>query len=281
MFFVFLSPLGPRQNRQPNYKDSVSWRALSVFLVGFCFLKGSDATSATVSYNNQSASVFQFSLINETSPLNTFLGNPNGSSGSPIPTASTDASGFDFLRFSPSANLSVAASGNPAVSYATSKFSFHISSPSNTYITDLKISLGGTYNINNTPLPSDKASIFLDTNVFIEAFGNLGTLPAGPTKTASYRFPAQEWTSATVGAVNWSVEWNGNLASIFSAPAMNVTKINFSITPDIFLLAENFGSGSLFLDQMTIAVIPEPSTASLLLVGLVPLLRARRNWKSC
>jgi len=249
-------------------------------LVGLCLAKTADGISATVSYNNQSASVFQFSLINETSPLNTFLGNPNGASGSPIPTASTDASGIDFLRFSPSANLSVAAAGNPAVSYATSKFSFHISSPSNSYITDLKISLGGTYNINNTFLPTDKASIFLDTDVFIEAFGNFGALPDGPTKTASYRFPAKEWSTSTVGSTDWSVEWNANLASIFSAPTMNVTKINFSITPDIFLLAENFGSGSLFLREMSIAVIPEPSSASLCVLGSSLLLPRRRKGPS-
>ena len=256
----------------------MSWKwPLALFGIGL-IAKG-DAFSATVNYNNQSASVFHFSLINETSPLNTFLGNPNGANGSPIPFASTDNSGVDFLRFLPSANLSVAAAGNPSVSYASSKFSFHISSPSNAFITDLRITLGGTYNINSLPLPSDRASIYLDTSVFIEAFGNLGSVPAGPTKTASYRFPAQEWTLPTVGAANWSIEWNANLASIFSAPTMDVTKINFSITPDIVLLAENFGSGSLFLNQLTVAVIPEPSTASLVLLGLIPLLR-RRGAKS-
>jgi len=233
--------------------------------------------SATVNYGDQSSSVFHFSLINETSPLGTFLGNPDGSAGSPIPLAFTDASGIDSLGFTPSANLAVAASGNPASSYATSKFSFHISSPSDAFITDLRITLRGTYNINNNPLPTDRASIYLDTDVFVEAFGNFGALPSGPTKTASYSFPSQAWTQATSSATNWIIEWNANLASIFSAPTMNVTKVNLSITPDIFLLAENFGSGSLFLNQMTVAVIPEPSTSALASVGLLALLRRRRR----
>ena len=66
---------------------------------------------------------------NEVSPLGTFLGNASGPAGSPTPLALTDSLGVDSLGFSPSANLAVAASGNPASSYALSKFSFHISSP--------------------------------------------------------------------------------------------------------------------------------------------------------
>ena len=235
------------------------------------------AIPATVNYSDQSASVFQFSQINETSALDTFLGNPNGAAGSPVPVAFTDALGVDSLRFSPSSNLTVAAFGNPAASYATTKLSFHISSPSNAFITDLKITLRGTYNINNTPLPADRASIYLDADVFLEAFGNFGSLPAGSSKTARYLFPSQEWTESTAGAVDWSLEWNANLSSVFSEPTMNITKLNLSLTPDIFLLAENFGSGSLFLNQMTVAVIPEPSAASLLLLGLVSFLRKRRK----
>ena len=241
------------------------------------FYSGTEGVGATVNYADQTASVFHFSQINEVSPLGTFLGNASGPAGSPTPLALTDSLGVDSLGFSPSANLAVAASGNPASSYALSKFSFHISSPSNAYITDLKITLRGTYKINNNPLPTDRATIFLDTEVFLEAFSNLGALPSGPAQTARYQFPKQTWTEATASSTEWSLQWDANLASIFSAPTMNVTKINLSITPDIFLLAENFGSGNLFLNQMTVAVIPEPNTGTLLLLGFAPLLRKRRG----
>ena len=56
---------------------------------------------------------------------------------------------------------------------------------------------------------------------------------------------------------------------------MNITKLGLSLTPEIGATATS-GNSQFQMNQMTIAVIPEPGTASLLLLGLIPLLR-RRN----
>ena len=131
------------------------------------------------------------------------------------------------------------------------------------------------------PQTNSTASFYLDTTIYLEVFGLTGTtqVPAALSKTVQLN----PFTHEDPSFVNWVVEWQStNLESlfsdpVFSSPTMKISKLSLSINPFFELTAQNQGYAEFYVQQLQVAIIPEPRTGLLFLLGLAPLLRKRRD----
>ena len=90
--------------------------------------------------------------------------------------------------------------------------------------------------------------------------------------------PSIEFNSSTkTWSVKWEIEDIRNLnPMVFSASSMQITELAFTVTP-ILSAQTNQGSSSAYLNNLTFAVIPEPSSLSLLVLGGVVVALGRRR----
>lgn len=81
-----------------------------------------------------------------------------------------------------------------------------------------------------------------------------------------------------IWAATWSTASLGEaLNDYFNAPTMKITELMVAIAPDLSVFAEN-GTSTMYLQEIMFAPIPEPSVASLVLVGgVVWMVRSRRR----
>lgn len=239
-------------------------------------------SAASLNYANSSGSTFTFSQMSEYSYLDTFIGSIPGN----VPQVMTDTRG-DYLNWIPSTVLDAAAGGSRPSAYATSRFSTVIAgktTPANVAIPGLEIAFDFRTNLSSAPT----STVDFSASLYLQIFGINGSemsIPRNFKTTLSPSSLAQTWSSsnpAHQGWNNWALTYTINdLEALFqpvgfNPSTMNITKLGLSLTPEVSITTSGAGDAKLFMDQMTIAVIPEPSTTSLLLLGLVPLLR-RRN----
>lgn len=241
--------------------------------------------SGTLTYSNVTGARFTFSQIYETSPQNTFLGgNAYGfPSSTPAFAAFQDSNGQDYIKLSPSAALTGNTQGGPwppGPLSGSTKLSLMIDSPNSLPIPGAKIRMEGTARVRE-PQTNSTASFYLDTAVYLDVFGLTGT-PLVPS-TLSKTILLNPLTYQDPGLVNWVVEWQStNLESlfadpVFSSPTIKISRLSLSINPFFELTAENQGYAEFYVNQVQVAVIPEPGTGPLLFLGLATLLRKRRN----
>lgn len=252
------------------------------FALAFAFLCG-PLRAASLNYANSSGGTFTFSQMSEYSYLDTFIGSPNN-----VPQAGTDGRG-DYLNWVPSTVLDVTAATSPSSAFATSRFSAVITGntspgatmPANVAIPGLEIEIELMRDLGR----SSSATFDFSASLYLQVFGVNGneTFVDRRFKKTFLDIPALTgtWTTENTQRLTYTIS---NLEQIFqdvgfNPASMNITKLGLSLTPEIALTSTS-GSAQFQMNQMTIAVIPEPSTASLLLLGLVPFLRSRRNPKS-
>jgi len=251
-------------------------------LVGI-FALFSSANAGTLTYSNVSGSAFTFSQIVEVSAQNTFLGGDGYYYPPTTPTlvAFQDSNGFDYIKFSPGALLTRSSSSpGPWPLSGSTKLSMMIGSSNSVAIPGAKIRLEGTARVRE-PQTNSTASFFLDTVVYLEVFGLTGT-PQVPS-TLSKTIQLNSFTHEDPGFVNWVVEWQStNLESLFSdpvfnSPTMKISKLFLSVNPFFELTTQNQGYSEFYVNQLQVAVIPEPNTSTLLLFGLISVLHGRRR----
>lgn len=250
------------------------------YLVGV-FALFSSANAGTLTYSNVSGSAFTFSQIAEVSAQNTFLGGDGYYYPPTTPSlvAFQDPNGFDYIKFSPGAMLTRSSQGSWPLSGST-KLSMMIGSSNSVAIPGAKIRLEGTARVRE-PQTNSTASFFLDTAVHLEVFGLTGT-PQAPS-TLSKTIQLNSFTHEDPGFVNWVVEWQStSLESLFSDPVFNsptikISKLSLSINPFFELTTQNQGYSEFYVNQLQVAVIPEPNTSILLLLGLISVLHRRRK----
>ena len=250
-------------------------------IVVFCFIN--NVESGVITYSNLAGSTFSFSQISETSAQNMFLsGTEYSYSGMPSFAAFRDPSGFDYIKFSPTAGLTRSSQGWSPYSGST-RLNLMIGSSNSMAIPGAKIRMEGTARIRE-PQTNSVASFYLDTAVYLEVFGLTGTtaLPSSLSKSIQL----SPFSHETPGIVNWAVEWQStNLESLFSdpvfnSPSMKISKLSLSINPFFELNATNQAYAEFYVNQLQIAVIPESTSATLFVFGSSLLLLRRRKARS-
>jgi len=250
-------------------------------LVGV-FALFSSANAGTLTYSNVSGSAFTFSQIVEVSAQNTFLGGDGYyyyPPTTPPLVAFQDSNGFDYIKFSPGALLTRSSSQGWPLSGST-KLSMIIGSSNSVAIPGAKIRLEGTARVRE-PQTNSTASFYSETALYLEVFGLTGTMQV--PSTLSKTIQLNSVTHENPGLINWVTEWQStSLESLFSdpvfnSPTMKVSKLSLSINPFFELTAQNQGYAEFYVNQLQVAIIPEPSASTLIVLGVIPLLLRRRR----
>lgn len=259
-------------------------RYFLLILIGFLGIQGSHG--ASLNYANSSGTTFSFSQMSEYSYLDTFIGSIPGNT----PQVMTDSRG-DYLNWIPSTVLDAAAGGSRPSAYASSRFSAVVAgktAPANVAIPGLEISFDLRTNISSNA----SSTVDFSASLFLQVFGVDGNEISVPRTFKTTLFPtdlSKAWSSSTgahQGWRTWALTYSINdLEALFqpagfNPPTMNITKLGLSLTPEISIETSGAGDAKFYMDQMTIAVIPEPTSATLFVLGSSLLLLGRRKARS-
>lgn len=270
----------------PQNLISIVLLALSVAL--------SKGYSSSLTYSNVSGLNYDFTNIKEVSALDTFLGAPR-----PAPNPAFDTliiSGGTLQVLTPS----TATNDVNVIQHTATTYSFDITSKLNTTSIDrLKISMGGQYALNsiNAGATNNYAMVSFQVPMTIQLLAAAGTpIASAPMKGTGTNtgdlanfiiLPSSATVSANgLGTVDaksgtWSANWENtqNLNDIFNMPSMKISQLTISITPDLmaFRSISDLNTASATLTNASFQVIPEPTTASLFVLGSSILLLRRRK----
>lgn len=238
--------------------------------------------AGTVNYSNQLAQTFSFSQISEISAQSTYLGGefyPWSSNTTALRTF-RGLDQYDTLEYSPGTSLTLGARSmgwsNTATSYATTRLSLKVSSPGLEEISGFRLRLEGIAALSESSAIADaQASIqaMLDLNFY----GSYGTW--GVSKNLS--LPSVTLTSP--GMNRWEMVWDQpDLKAFLQDPAFNpstmkITELTLQFTPFFSTVAFDQATADLYVNQLQVSVIPEPTTSTLLLFGLISVFRTRRK----
>jgi len=233
-------------------------------------------------YQDQSGANYDFQNIREVGSYGRFIGgNPSPGFRAVIP---------DTLALYPSgSNLTVNAYGvygygyGIPSSYATSQLSFSVKARSGQDISAVSLRLGGTYDLQYAENPAwgvakeNTASLSISCPISIQAVGIDGVILNIPELLNSFSPSVVFNPNAKTWAVALNLEDIKNLnPAVFSVSSMKITELAVTITP-ILNAQTNQGSSSAYLNNLSFAVIPEPSSLSLLLAGGAVFAAARRR----
>lgn len=244
--------------------------------------------AGTLTYSNQLTQTFSFSQISEVSSQNFYLGQGNTGFGPPSSSSAVQfrsfrgLDGYHSLEFDPGSSLAISASApwagtNRAITSASTRLGLKISSLSPTdEILGFRLRLEGIAILSeNSSLADASASIqgMLDLNLF-GANGSWGS---------NHNLNLSPVNVTTPGMTRWQMEWTQtNLKSLIQDPAFNpstmkISELSLQFTPFFSLSAYDQAVSDLYVNQLQIAVIPEPGTGTLILFGLATLWRRRRR----
>lgn len=253
-------------------------------IIGFLWVSGADSLleAGTVNYSNQVAQTFGFSQISEVSAQSTYLGGefyPWSSNATTLRTF-RGLDQYDTLEFSPGTSLTLGArsmgGGSTTSSSATTRLSMKISSATMEEIFGFRLRLEGIAVLAENTVSSD-AQASIQAMLDLSFFGSNGTW--GTSKNLSL----SPITLSAPGLNRWRMEWNqADLKtflqdSAFNPSTMKITELTLQFTPLFSTTAFDQASADLFVNQFQVAVIPEPGTSNLLLLGLLSLFRGRRS----
>jgi PEP-CTERM motif len=233
-------------------------------------------------YQDQFGANYDFLNIREVGSYGKYIG------GSPSP-------GFkamipDSLALYPNgSNLNVNAYGvygygyGIPSSYATSQLSFSVKAKTGQDIQSVSLRLGGTYDLQYVENPvwgvlkENTASLSISCPISIQVIGINNEMISIPELLNNFA-PSVEFNSSTkTWSVKWEIEDIRNLnPMVFSASSMQITELAFTVAPTLSAQT-NQGSSSAYLNNLTFAVIPEPSSLSLLVLGGVVVALRRRK----
>ena len=239
-----------------------------------------------MTYSNQSTQAFSFSQISEVSAQNYFLGTttpvwpPSNASGTPF-RAFRSLDGYHALELDPGSSLALSAIShgwtNTTATSASTRLSLKISSLSPTdEIFGFRLRLEGVAVLSeNSSIANAQASIqgMLDMNLY------------GPNGSwgSNHNINLTPLNVTSTGLSRWQIEWTQtDLKSFIQDPAFNpstmkISELSLQFTPFFSLSAYDHATSELYVNQLQIAVIPEPGTGTLILFGLATLWRQRRR----
>lgn len=241
-------------------------------------------TAGTLTYSNQSTQAFSFSQISEVSAQNYFLGTTTSawpsSSGSGTPfRAFRGLDGYHALELDPGSSLALSAVSrtNTTTTSASTRLSLKVSSLSPTdEIFGFRLRLEGLAVLSeDSSIANAQVSIqgMLDMNLF------------GPNGSwgSNHNINLTPLNVTSPGLSRWQIEWTQtDLKSFIQDPAFNpstmkISELSLQFTPFFSLSAYDHATSELYVNQLQIAVIPEPGTGTLALFGLAALWRRRRR----
>lgn len=240
-----------------------------LFVVFSAFLAGSitKVKAGTVTFSDQTGSYFNFKNISEYGPSipPSILDLPTLISSAP----------YDSITFHPTTFVAVESNlGTRESSTLGSNLQFTLGSRSLFGIENFKIALAGTF--------ADVSMPVAGTLVEVAALLPIQLTYGGASKSLNLSI-AKDLLNKT-----WSGEMvvtRADLNSYFSPPSMQITELLVLVSPSVTATAV-FGNARSQITNLTFQAqpIPEPSTGSLVMAGLLALLSIRyreiRRWPS-
>ena len=244
---------------------------------------GSQSFAVTVGTSYGDLFGFNYSFVNikETSLTGSVLGRPSQLA--------------DSLIFLPNPYGSLATGPGFRSDFDTTQLSFRIVANPGKAIDKLKITAAGTYSVSSAGL-SSFASVMMSMPLTMQVMGING-IPFTSTDINGYSIPINP-SSVTVsvegteivdnGQGTWSGTWQGaiqgsalveDLNRLFNAPTMEITELAISITPDLSAFSNN-GNATTYINNLTFAPIPEPTTGSLMVLSFLSLAYVHRRRRS-
>ena len=253
------------------------------FLYVICFLGVINHLSADVQYyQDQAGFNYDFLNIREVGSYGKFIG------GNPSP--GFKAMSPETLALYPNgSNLNVNAYGvygygyGIPASYASSQLNFSVKAKNGQEINSVYFQAGGTYDLQYAENPvwgvaiEDTASLSITCPISIQTIAIDGQMVSMNGLLKNYVTSIIFNSLTKTWSINWSI---GDIKSlnpeIFTSPSLKITELAVTINPTLNAQT-NQGSASAYLNNLSFAVIPEPSAFSLLAVGLGVLFRRSRK----
>ena len=246
------------------------------------FVSQSFASTLTTNYGDLFGFNYSFVNIRETSSTGSVLGRPSEVA--------------DSLIFLPNPYGSVAAGSGFQQDFDTTQLSFRIVANSGREIDQLKIYASGTYSVSSAGL-SSFASVMMSMPFTMQVMGVNGIPFTSTDMIKGYSIPINP-SSVTISVEGseivdsahgtWSGTWQGamqgsalveDLGKLFNVPTMQITELAIAITPDFSAFSNN-GNATTYFNNLTFTAIPEPTTGSLLVLGVLGLASVRRFRRS-
>jgi len=260
---------------------------LKLFLISATLGSAPETNAGTLTYSNQATPAFSFSQISEVSTQNYFLG-PGSTSFGPSPTLSAiqfrafrGLDGYHSLELDPGSSMAISdvshGFGGSSASSASSRLGLKVNSlfPQDE-IFGFRLRLEGIAILSErSPASNAEASIqgMLDLNLF-GANGSWGS---------NHNINLAPLNVTSPGMSRWQMEWTqSDLKSWIQDPAFNpatmkISELSLQFTPFFSLSTFDNALAEIYVNQLQVAVIPEPSISALASVGLLALLRRRRR----
>ena len=175
------------------------------------------------------------------------------------------------------------------VGLASGKVGFEAVASNGRDLNRFEIKANGTFGTVASIVKSSFAEAIAQVPVILQVLGVNGIPFARPDMTGGFNMTVLpesvlvqqtdvDRSESGIWAATWSTASLGEaLNDYFNAPTMKITELMVAITPDLSVFAEN-GTSTMYLQQIMFAPIPEPSVASLMLVGgVVWVVRSRRR----
>ena len=245
---------------------------------------GSQSFAITVGTSYGDLFGFNYSFVNikETSLTGSVLGRPSQVG--------------DSLVFLPNPYGSVATGPGFQSDFDTTQLSFRIVANPGKAIDKLKITAAGTYSVSSAGL-SSFASVMMSMPLTMQVMGINGIPFTSTDMINGYSIPIDpSYVTVSVegaeivdnGQGTWSGTWQGaiqgsalveDLSRLFNAPTMEITELAISITPDLSAFSNN-GNATTYINNLTFAPIPEPTTGSLMVLSFLSLAYVHRRRRS-
>ena len=236
----------------------ISYLAVSHFLI----LGISQA--GTVNFDSQAGAYFSFQNLTEDGP---------NVPPSRVESPSLFLSPIDTIQFKPSAFVAVESQmGSAETATLSSKLSFLIQATAALPMERIIIDVAGTYAEHSLTIPG--VTPILSTSLSLDPIEfKIG----GVTKLWNPSFSVSRNTADQTWSGRLEVT-QGDLRDLFASPTMEVSQLEVFSTATVSASAQ-WGNASSYLTTLSfgVAPIPEPSTASLLLLSGLALLHKRRR----
>jgi hypothetical protein len=256
-------------------------------LLSTILLSAPGVKAGTLTYSNQSTHAFSFSQISEISTQNYFLGPGNTGLG-PFPTSSAiqfrafrGLDGYHSLELDPGSSMAMSAGsggfGGSSAFSASTRLNLKVNSLSpEDEIFGFRLRLEGIAVIS-------ERSTTANAEASVQAMLDLNLFGANGSWGSNHNINLAPLNLTTPGMSRWQIEWTQpDLKSWIQDPAFNpatmkVSELSLQFTPFFSLSTYDNALAEIYVNQIQVAVIPEPSSGILFLLGMTLGLRKRRG----
>jgi hypothetical protein len=250
-------------------------------LLSTILLSAPGAKAGTLTYSNQATHAFSFSQISEISTQNYFLGPGNTGFSAIQFRAFRGLDGYHSLELDPGSSMAMSAGsggfGGSSAFSASTRLNLKVNSLSpEDEIFGFRLRLEGIAVIS-------ERSTTANAEASVQAMLDLNLFGANGSWGSNHNIDLAPLNLTTPGMSRWQIEWTqSDLKSwiqnpTFNPATMKVSELSLQFTPFFSLSAYDNALAEIYVNQIQVAVIPEPSSGILFLLGLILGLRKRRG----